>query len=134
MDRHFRLTALQRERARARRLRRPATTPRSAGAETRAIFAYDERLRLLPSYLQQLEMESNGKGVTHRRQAASAARPRRSPGAGSAPTRSTRCSSCSTRARTSSRSNSSAVIEPGDTLAEDHHRQLLLNASRRARR
>jgi glucose-6-phosphate isomerase len=32
-------------------------------AETRAIFAYDERLRLLPSYLQQLEMESNGKSV-----------------------------------------------------------------------
>jgi glucose-6-phosphate isomerase len=33
------------------------------GAETRAIFAYDERLRLLPSYLQQLEMESIGKSV-----------------------------------------------------------------------
>ncbi len=32
-------------------------------AETRAVFAYDERLRLLPSYLQQLEMESNGKSV-----------------------------------------------------------------------
>jgi glucose-6-phosphate isomerase len=30
---------------------------------TRAIFAYDERLRLLPAYLQQLEMESNGKSV-----------------------------------------------------------------------
>ncbi|MFC3711789.1 glucose-6-phosphate isomerase [Sphingoaurantiacus capsulatus] len=34
------------------------------GAETRAVFGYDERLRLLPSYLQQLEMESNGKRVT----------------------------------------------------------------------
>jgi glucose-6-phosphate isomerase len=33
------------------------------GAETRAVFAYDERLRLLPAYLQQLEMESNGKSV-----------------------------------------------------------------------
>jgi glucose-6-phosphate isomerase len=32
-------------------------------AETRAIFAYDERLRLLPLYLQQLEMESNGKSA-----------------------------------------------------------------------
>jgi glucose-6-phosphate isomerase len=32
--------------------------------QTRAIFAYDERLRLLPDYLQQLEMESNGKSVT----------------------------------------------------------------------
>lgn len=30
---------------------------------TRAVFAYDERLRLLPAYLQQLEMESNGKSV-----------------------------------------------------------------------
>jgi glucose-6-phosphate isomerase len=41
---------------------------RIRGAETRAVFAYDERLRLLPSYLQQLEMESNGKGVTVRGQ------------------------------------------------------------------
>lgn len=32
--------------------------------QSRALFAYDERLRLLPSYLQQLEMESNGKSVT----------------------------------------------------------------------
>jgi glucose-6-phosphate isomerase len=37
---------------------------RIRGAETRAVFAYDERLRLLPNYLQQLEMESNGKSVT----------------------------------------------------------------------
>jgi glucose-6-phosphate isomerase len=34
------------------------------GCQTRAVFAYDERLRLLPSYLQQLEMESNGKSAT----------------------------------------------------------------------
>ena len=33
-------------------------------AQSRAVFAYDERLRLLPDYLQQLEMESNGKSVT----------------------------------------------------------------------
>ena len=32
--------------------------------QTRGVFAYDERLRLLPPYLQQLEMESNGKSVT----------------------------------------------------------------------
>ncbi|MEO8547302.1 MAG: glucose-6-phosphate isomerase [Sphingomicrobium sp.] len=37
---------------------------RKMGCQTRAVFAYDERLRLLPSYLQQLEMESNGKSVT----------------------------------------------------------------------
>lgn len=34
------------------------------GCQTRALFAYDERLRLLPFYLQQLEMESNGKSAT----------------------------------------------------------------------
>jgi len=32
--------------------------------QTRAVFAYDERLALFPDYLQQLEMESNGKRVT----------------------------------------------------------------------
>ncbi|TRD10063.1 glucose-6-phosphate isomerase [Erythrobacter insulae] len=37
---------------------------RLRGCQTRAIFAYDERLALLPDYLQQLEMESNGKSVT----------------------------------------------------------------------
>jgi glucose-6-phosphate isomerase len=62
MDRHFRLTPLG------------GNAPVIAafadlyyahirGCETRAVFAYDERLRLLPSYLQQLEMESNGKRV-----------------------------------------------------------------------
>jgi len=37
---------------------------RLRGCQTRAVFAYDERLAMLPSYLQQLEMESNGKQVT----------------------------------------------------------------------
>ena len=37
---------------------------RLRGCQTRAVFAYDERLALLPDYLQQLEMESNGKQVT----------------------------------------------------------------------
>lgn len=36
---------------------------RIMSCQTRAVFAYDERLRLLPAYLQQLEMESNGKSV-----------------------------------------------------------------------
>lgn len=62
MDRHFRLSpwaenlpviAAFADLLYAQRLR----------CETRAVFAYDERLRLLPSYLQQLEMESNGKRV-----------------------------------------------------------------------
>lgn len=37
---------------------------RLRGCQTRAVFCYDERLGLLPDYLQQLEMESNGKSVT----------------------------------------------------------------------
>ncbi|MEP2736785.1 MAG: glucose-6-phosphate isomerase [Erythrobacter sp.] len=37
---------------------------RLRGCQTRAVFAYDERLSLFPDYLQQLEMESNGKRVS----------------------------------------------------------------------
>jgi glucose-6-phosphate isomerase len=37
---------------------------RNLGSQSRAVFPYDERLRLLVPYLQQLEMESNGKSVT----------------------------------------------------------------------
>ncbi|OAN71168.1 glucose-6-phosphate isomerase [Sulfitobacter sp. EhC04] len=33
------------------------------GYATRAVLPYDQRLRMLPDYLQQLEMESNGKAV-----------------------------------------------------------------------
>lgn len=38
---------------------------RLRGCQSRAVFAYDERLTLFPDYLQQLEMESNGKSVMH---------------------------------------------------------------------
>ena len=34
------------------------------GYATRAVLPYDQRLGQLPAYLQQLEMESNGKSVT----------------------------------------------------------------------
>ncbi len=34
------------------------------GAHTQAILPYDQYLRILPAYLQQADMESNGKGVT----------------------------------------------------------------------
>ena len=62
MDRHFRLTPLERNApVLAAFVDRYYADIR--GAETRAVFAYDERLRLLPPYLQQLEMESNGKSV-----------------------------------------------------------------------
>jgi glucose-6-phosphate isomerase len=36
---------------------------RLRSCQTRGVFAYDQRLALLPDYLQQLEMESNGKSV-----------------------------------------------------------------------
>ncbi len=35
------------------------------GAQTQAVMPYDWRLRLLPAWLQQLDMESNGKSVDH---------------------------------------------------------------------
>ena len=63
MDRHFRFT----EPLRNAPVLAALTDQYYAvvrGAQTRAVFAYDERLRLLPPYLQQLEMESNGKRVT----------------------------------------------------------------------
>src|SRR4051812_13767392 len=62
MDRHFRFAPpLENAPALAAFVDRYYANVR--GAETRAVFAYDERLRLLPSYLQQLVMESNGKSV-----------------------------------------------------------------------
>ncbi|WP_419722928.1 glucose-6-phosphate isomerase [Sphingobium aquiterrae] len=63
MDRHFRL-APPRENAPMLAAFADLYYARTLKCETRAVFAYDERLKLLPSYLQQLEMESNGKGVT----------------------------------------------------------------------
>jgi len=62
MDRHFRLAPVERNAPiLAAFVDRYYANLR--GAETRAVFAYDERLRLLPAYLQQLEMESDGKSV-----------------------------------------------------------------------
>lgn len=63
MDRHFRLTPLA-QNAPVLAAFADLYYSQALGCETRATFAYDERLRLLPSYLQQLEMESNGKRVT----------------------------------------------------------------------
>ena len=63
MDRHFRLAPpLENAPVLAAFVDRYYANVRNA--ETKAVFAYDERLRLLPSYLQQLIMESNGKSVT----------------------------------------------------------------------
>lgn len=63
MDRHFRLTPLD-QNAPVLAAFVDLYYAQVRGCETRAVFAYDERLRLLPAYLQQLEMESNGKSVT----------------------------------------------------------------------
>ncbi|HYW17152.1 MAG TPA: glucose-6-phosphate isomerase [Allosphingosinicella sp.] len=62
MDRHFRLAPLS-ENAPVLAAFADRYYANVGGSQTRAVFAYDERLRLLPSYLQQLEMESNGKSV-----------------------------------------------------------------------
>ncbi|KQM36317.1 glucose-6-phosphate isomerase [Sphingomonas sp. Leaf10] len=98
-----------------------------AGCETRATFAYDERLRLLPSYLQQLEMESNGKSVT------AAGEPL---GRNSAAITWGGVGTDAQHAVFQLLHQGTrivplefvAVIEAGDTLDPGHHRQLLLNA------
>jgi glucose-6-phosphate isomerase len=62
MDRHFRYAPLERN-APVLAAFADRYYANVRGAQTRAVFAYDERLRLLSAYLQQLEMESNGKSV-----------------------------------------------------------------------
>jgi glucose-6-phosphate isomerase len=62
MDRHF-AKAQGRDNLPLRAAFADLLYSRLRGCETRAVFAYDVRLALLPSYLQQLEMESNGKSV-----------------------------------------------------------------------
>ena len=126
MDRHFRLAALH-ENAPALAAFADLYYTQVRHAETRAPFAYDERLRLLPSYLQQLEMESNGKGVTVDGKPVGR------------PTAPITWGGVGTDAQHAVFQllhqgthlvpvEFLAVIEPGDTLPEEHHRQLLLNA------
>ena len=62
MDRHFRFAA-NNENAPLIAAFADRFYVEQLGCQTRAVFPYDERLRLLPFYLQQLEMESNGKSV-----------------------------------------------------------------------
>nr|WP_157219306.1 glucose-6-phosphate isomerase [Sphingomonas formosensis] len=126
MDRHFRLTPIERN--------APAIAAfvdlyyaAIRGAETRGVFAYDERLRLLPSYLQQLEMESNGKQVTADGQSIHR------------PTAPITWGGVGTDAQHAVFQllhqgthlvpvEFIAAIEPGHVLDEGHHRQLLINA------
>jgi len=125
MDRHFRLAPFE---ANAPVLAAFADLyyTQVRGCETRATFAYDERLGLLPSYLQQLEMESNGKRVTAEGQPVTY------------PTAPITWGGVGTDAQHAVfqllHQGTRLVplefigsIEPGDGLAEEHHRQLLLN-------
>ncbi len=126
MDRHFRLSAL-RENAPALAAFADLYYTQVRHAETRAPFAYDERLRLLPNYLQQLEMESNGKGVTVDGEPVGR------------PTAAITWGGVGTDAQHAVFQllhqgthlvpvEFIAVIEQWDTLDTNHHRQLLLNA------
>jgi len=126
MDRHFRFAPLE------------ANAPVLAafvdlyysnvrGAETRAVFAYDERLRLLSSYLQQLEMESNGKSAGLDGQPVTRA---------TAPIVWGGVGTDAQHAVFQLLHQGThlvpvefvAAIEPGDSLDPEHHHQLLLNA------
>ena len=63
MDRHFRLAEPARN-APVLAAFADLLYRQKVGCQSRAVFPYDERLRLLVPYLQQLEMESNGKTVS----------------------------------------------------------------------
>jgi glucose-6-phosphate isomerase len=125
MDRHFRLAPLHRNApVLAAFVDRYYANIR--GAQTRAVFAYDERLRLLPSYLQQLEMESNGKSVTL---------DGKPTGRATAPITWGGVGTDAQHAVFQLLHQGThlvpvefvAAVEPGHALDEDHHRQLLIN-------
>jgi glucose-6-phosphate isomerase len=63
MDRHFRYSAMEENVVLSAAFADLIYT-QNVHCQTRGIFPYDERLRMLVPYLQQLEMESNGKSVT----------------------------------------------------------------------
>ena len=126
VDRHFRLAALH-ENAPALAAFADLYYTQVRHAETRAPFAYDERLRLLPSYLQQLEMESNGKGVTV--EGKKLDRPSAAITWGGVGTDAQHAVFQLLHQGTHLVPvEFIAVIEPGDTLPEEHHRALLNNA------
>jgi len=126
MDRHFRLEPLERN-APALAAFADLYYTQVRGCETRAPFAYDQRLRLLPSYLQQLEMESNGKGVTV--DGAAVGRPTAAITWGGVGTDAQHAVFQLLHQGTHLVPvEFIACVEPGDALNEEHHRQLLLNA------
>jgi glucose-6-phosphate isomerase len=125
MDRHFRFAPLARNApVLAAFVDRYYANVRNAA--TRAIFAYDERLRLLPSYLQQLEMESNGKSF--RLDGAPVGRATAPIVWGGVGTDSQHAVFQLLHQGTQLVPvEFVASVEPGDTLSGDHHSQLLIN-------
>jgi glucose-6-phosphate isomerase len=126
MDRHFRLAPLARNApVLAAFVDRYYADVRKAGS--RAVFAYDERLRLLPDYLQQLEMESNGKSVCLDGSPV---------GRATSPVVWGGVGTDAQHAVFQLLHQGThlvpvefvAAVEPGDRQAPDHHRQLLVNA------
>jgi glucose-6-phosphate isomerase len=125
MDRHFRLAPLHRN-APVLAAFADRYYANVRGCQTRAVFAYDERLRLLPAYLQQLEMESNGKSV--RLDGSPAGRATAAITWGGVGTD-------AQHAVFQLLHQGShlvpvefvAAVEPGHMLDEEHHRQLLIN-------
>jgi glucose-6-phosphate isomerase len=125
MDRHFRLAAAH-ENAPVLAAFADLYYTQNRGCQTRGVFAYDERLRLLPSYLQQLEMESNGKAVTIDGTPV---------GRATAPITWGGVGTDAQHAVFQLLHQGThlvpvefvCVAEPGDALSEEHHRQLLLN-------
>lgn len=125
MDRHFRFTETTRNAPVVAALV-DLYYAQLRDCQTRAVFAYDERLRLLPAYLQQLEMESNGKRVK------ADGTPLTGP---SAPITWGGVGTDAQHAVFQLLHQGThlvpvefiASVEPGDALDEEHHRQLLIN-------
>ncbi len=125
MDRHFRFAPLERN-APVLAAFADLYYANVRGAETRAVFAYDERLRLLPFYLQQLETESNGKSVRLDGTAA---------GRATSPIVWGGVGTDAQHAAFQLLHQGThlvpvefiAAIEPGHSLAPEHHSQLLIN-------
>lgn len=125
MDRHFRYAPLLRN-APVLAAFADRYYANARGAETRAVFAYDERLRLLPAYLQQLEMESNGKSVkTDGSPAGRATAPVTWGGVGTDAQHAV--FQLLHQGTHLVPVEFVASVEPGHRLGEEHHRQLLVN-------
>jgi len=125
MDRHFRYAPIERN-APVLAAFADRYYANVRGAETRAVFAYDERLRLLPSYLQQLEMESNGKSVTlDGAEAGRATSPIVWGGVGTDAQHAV--FQLLHQGTHLVPVEFVAAVEPGHALGEEHHRQLLIN-------